>query len=268
MAARKTNGRSRGLLNAIFVTPGDPTSGLLPIDSLTSAQTFVNRYTNGSYVMRPADITRPTEAEAAAKFDKKLNSFLDSEGVVKNADGSYVVPEVLPSQGNGYDAYGNAGGFLRKDVPYALDSQALAKYGIIVLDALHTLASAGDNDAINVLATLRVFDSNAAVAIAARAAKSKYDKAKAAMVDAGMMTAEEFDAANASKRPTESVEPSDVTASSVGSELNPAAAAALVGGLTEGEPTPETDGDEPSDSPPTHKGGKSKGKHRHETANA
>jgi hypothetical protein len=225
---------TKRLQNAIYNVAGDPNSGLLVVASLALAGTYLNRVQNGTYLFEPNKIVRPifadkvtgkgdkqktvTAADQLEKFEKKITELQNAEGVVNNGDGTFTVPEVLVSQGNGYDAYANAEGLLRKDIFPKLDSQSLLKYALQAVDALHLQASSDDAtvsaDATAALALLREFDASAAATIAERQRIAKHVKARAAAVDAGI-DGDAFDklagfTGAAIVAPTTAIEPSEV----------------------------------------------------------
>jgi hypothetical protein len=171
--------------NAIYVTPGDSKSGLLPIADLASAQAFRERFRNGSYTV-PADSPQATE----------LATYV---GVTQNPDGSITRPEVFDDQGNGYDSYANGiGGFMRRNQAYNMPPQALAKIVLIALDALHDKALSQNDaqaaDAQNVLKVVREFDGVASQQAEARLAQQKRERAIQALVDATGNTREAVEA--------------------------------------------------------------------------
>lgn len=187
--ATKTK-KIRALKNAIFNVAGDKTSGLLEITDLQSAQTFLNRFDNGTYtVTDPAVIADLTEGDKPAVLSRNGRAKTTVQGTVVN--GALEVPEVWVKQGNGYDFYvNNVGGFMRKDTPREFDPQTLGKIILVSLQTLHSHA-ASENEAIatdanRVLNAVRSYDGVAAEAAAQRQAADKRAKALQTLLDANV----------------------------------------------------------------------------------
>lgn len=182
--------------NAIYNVAGDANSGLLQINDLASAQQFRDRFNSGVYIFDPSKVVYSEDPKAdkggKTKADKQraeVAALIASKGVIDNGNGTYTVPEVLVKQGNGYDSYGNANAFMRKNTVYAFGAQSLAKYGVLIFDALHQLASGSGREAAEAqqaLAVLREFDGDLTVNFAERQKQAQYEKAKQLAIASGI----------------------------------------------------------------------------------